>query len=45
MLSECTWTNSLLEMELWTTLAQLGLKHKNHEMVILIFLIATDAWI
>lgn len=33
MLSECEYSDFVLEVELWTTLAQLALHHKNYELV------------
>lgn len=33
MLSECEWSDYILELELWTILAQLALQHKNYELV------------
>lgn len=33
MLSDSEWADSELEMELWTTLAQLAHQHKQHELV------------
>ncbi len=33
MLTECKWDDSLLEVELWITAAQMALDNKNYELV------------